>query len=186
MVTEEKKDIIVQLMQLWEIQETLLQWYRAIFIAAIAILFTSAINLISNNINPFIFFVIVIISIMGIILAFFWMIICHFRAEAVTFVNWLLLMLELNKFNKVETNFLESKPLAVFKSFQSPKRFIKSEFNVDELPQIFRRSTVQNNVIFISLSNSKTRLKLDKYLPIFFILFLLAVPAYILIFNYPF
>ncbi|MDY6895746.1 MAG: hypothetical protein SVO01_10085 [Thermotogota bacterium] len=130
-----------QLIALWDIQDSLLQSYRNIFLTSQSIIFAIAVFITSGS-KPYLSFVLLPI---GICLLWIWYTICRSRGYDVWFFHWQLLKFEDGQpiYSEIFTNFKKWQALGVKK----------------------QREKLENDDLGKHLLKSQVRIKMEYYLP---------------------
>lgn len=129
---------------LWRIQESLLQAYRAIFVTFESVIIAVEAFLLSSNQPPILIGIPVMLLGLGLIPI--WMGVCNARANAVVFIHWLI--------QKHESGEYVIKPYSHFRQFQKNR--------------MYKDQNVVEDENYINLSKSKTRNRMDVVVPLMF------------------
>ncbi len=153
--------LVSSLWALWNTQESLLQDYRSIFISSESILLSLSVAVLSLG-EPFFA---IILTIPGIFIHSLWRAICTARGRDVTFSQRLIEKVELGDIKELDV-------LCEFKRYQkefhSKKGYILNDWCLND------------DETFKEMQRSKTRVKMDKYLPnTYFILWLLVIVIFL-------
>lgn len=143
-----------QILSLWSIQESLLQTYRSIFITAESVIFAIAAAI--TGTTPW---SALILTFLGYFLLWMWHRVCANRALDVSFTQWLL--------DRAERGANVSAPLACLKSFQDGQTITIDGRSVCRHPNNSTKEHV-NDDPFISMGKSRTRVWMERYLPLLF------------------
>jgi len=145
-----------QLIAMWDIQDSLLQSYRNIFLTSQSIIFAIAVSVASGSKPYFSLFLLPI----GIYLLWVWFTICQSRGYDIWFFQWQLLKFEKGKQinSKILTNFKEWQGLGIKK----------------------QRETLENDDLGELLLKSKVRVKMESYLPCIFGILWLVLTLFII------
>ena len=155
-----------QVLSMWSIQESLLQTYRSIFITAETVAFAIAAAVAS--LYPL---SAVLLTVLGFFLLWMWHKVCSNRAIDVSFVQWLLIRAE--EGNDIPT------PLLSLKQFQCGQIITVANRSVWRHNYKDHEGLV-NDVASVSMSKSPTRLWMELYLPLFFIMLWIVVVVLVL------
>lgn len=145
-----REALFSQAWSLWDIQESLLQTYRSIFVSSQSVLLAMAVTSLTISSQGKSGYAL-ILAIPAAYLLYLWISVCTARARDVTFAQFLIMEIEAND------NFKEL-PLSVFKSFQN-----------DGLSSVISDgdwSKAESE--FEAMLGSTTRLVMNKRLPIVF------------------
>lgn len=147
-----------ELMDLWSIQESLLQSYRSLFITVQSIIVAVA-AVVTDQPGSALFLVA-----LGIVLLVAWHQVCRDRAEDVSFAQWLVLQSE----RGVEI----PSPLDTFKQFQDGKTITFGNRQVWRTRQSkgSAKATGSRDIEFDKMLQSKTRKWMESRLPIAFLI----------------
>ncbi len=131
---------------LWDTQESLLQNYRSIFISSESILLSLSVTVLSLG-NPIFA---IMLAIPGLFLHSLWRAICTSRGRDVSFSQRLIEKVESGEVQDISvlTEFKRYQ-----KDFNSPKGYILGDWKLND------------DDTFKDMQLSKTRVKMDKYLP---------------------
>jgi len=155
-----------QVLSMWSIQESLLQTYRSIFITAESVVFAIAAAI--AGLYPL---SAVLLTVLGFFLLWMWHKVCSNRAIDVSFVQWLLIRAE--EGNDIPT------PLLSLKLFQGGQIITVANRSVWRHNYKDHEGLV-NDVASVSMSKSPTRLWMELYLPLFFIMLWIVVVVLVL------
>jgi hypothetical protein len=154
------------LISLWDIQDSLLQSYRSMFITAQSIIFAigAALTIQAPKAT-------LVLACMGVLTVFLWHVVCRNRALDVTFSQWLVLNAE----QGLDIHY----PVTFLKSFQACE--VVTIENKSVWREIEKKRTNTSGVeldldpLFKKMLESKTRKKLENYLPLLFLILWIAV-----------
>ena len=135
---------VIKLGELWSVQESLLQYYRTIFITIeLVILLTSAFMLVPGQMPAYAGLP---MTLLGLALIPVWKGVCNARANAVAFIHWMI--------QKHEAGETIRRPYTHFRQFQ--------------FDRCFNDINVLQDEHFKSLCQSRTRRQLDHVVPMLF------------------
>ena len=120
-----------EIYQLWNVQESLLQRYRSLFLAIQAILFSICAGALFKGV----YFLALIAVIAGIVTLIYWRTTCDNRGKYVAFSQWLLLKNERDFYEFTEEEKIEIKQTGLFnlfKQFQKDNTFINKNISVND------------------------------------------------------
>jgi hypothetical protein len=141
-----RSEVVAELVSIWNIQETLLQYYRTIFITAQAVVFAIAATIAVSS-SPWVAF---FLMVLGIVMMKIWTGVCHNRARDVSFVQLLLIREE-----RGEGGDLAASPLTSLKRFQSSGNTADKKL----------RAEIEADTEYQQMLGSVSRVRMDKQLP---------------------
>ena len=135
---------------LWSIQDSLLQWYRSIFITSQALLVSFAATLATTDYRV----LVLPLAVIGLTMVYFWRAICFSRGRDVAFCQWLLMRCEAGLTPEEQAS-VDRGLVTVFKEFQTTQQFAGRS-----LPE---------DCAYATLLDSKTRVRMDRQVPCVFV-----------------
>ena len=147
-----------RIIAMWDIQESLLQSYRNIFLTSQSIIFSIAVVIVSTS-TPYLAFLLLFI---GIFMIFYlWIPICRSRGYDVWFFHWQILQLENGKA-------IDQKIFTEFKKWQA--------LDIKE-----KRKKLEQDKLGKLLLRSKVRTKMELYLPWSFVILWITLALFIIL-----
>ena len=128
----EGKENYDELLVMWDIQESLLQSYRGIFITPESIILAIAATILSTKLP----LIAIILTAPGFIILWLWWSICKNRAMDVSFIQWLLLKID-------DKEYTISEPVRIFKNWQNTGKYKEIEVKKDRYFKELLKSTTR-------------------------------------------
>ena len=137
----------VSALALWNIQDSLLQWYRSIFVTSQSLLISFAATVATSDKHRVLA---IPLAAIGALMWTFWKRTCTSRGHDVSFCQWILLRCEFG-LSQPEADALDAGLVTSFKAFQDTKQFAG-------------RALLQDKD-FHELLQSPTRIRMDRHVP---------------------